>query len=188
MTMPELARVLHCVQTRDVAAGEVILREGETTENLFMVVAGAVRVLRGGQTMADLGAGSHFGEMALLNQRPRTATVVARMPTRLLVLERPSFFQLAMSEPVIAAKFLWKLAQTLSLRLDDVYLLQDRGAEPPLATNAVEIQGETTRAPRDLETPRPDGGPRDASAPAEPFDPRATARFGTFPSPFAPRG
>jgi serine/threonine protein phosphatase PrpC len=230
MTMPELARVLHSVQTRDVAAGDVVLREGESTENLFMIVDGGVRVQRGGQTVADLGAGSHFGEMALLNQRPRTATVIARMPTRLLVLERSAFFQVAMTEPVIAAKFVWKLAQTLSLRLDDVYLLQDRAGEtspggapapedtataagrPPGAegacSGAVDGDGaggngsrrDAMRTLRDLGPPpgaavaddgagagQSDAGTRSAGDAAR-FDPRATARFGTFPSPFAPRG
>lgn len=132
MTMPELARILHIAQTVDVASGQLVLREGDTTETLYVIVDGAVRVQRDGQTIADLAAGSHFGEMALLNQRPRTATVVARLASRMLVLERSAFFGLVQQEPTIASKFLWKLAQTLSLRLDDVYLVQERpAAEKP---------------------------------------------------------
>lgn len=163
MTLPELARILHVAQTVDVPDGQIVVREGDRTEMLYVIVAGAVRVQRDGQTIADLGSGSHFGEMALLNQRPRTATVVARLASRLLVLERSAFFGLVQQEPTIASKFLWKLAQTLSLRLDDVYLLQERTTEVNLPAPSSSPVGTTNAAGR------------------------TTARFGTFPSPFARR-
>jgi len=171
MTMPELARVLHVAQTVDVPAGQIVLREGDTTETLYVIVDGAVRVQRQGQTVADLGAGSHFGEMALLNQRPRTATVVARLGSRMLVLDRTAFFALVHQEPVIASKFLWKLAQTLSLRLDDIYLVQERVSEPAVAT--------TLPAPPPVHATDTKTAPRKHEN-----EPKTTARFGSFPSPF----
>jgi CRP-like cAMP-binding protein len=63
--------------------------------------------------------------MALLNQRPRSATVRALERTRVLRLDRTSFHTLMSREPTISSKFLWKFAQTLSLRLDDAYLARD---------------------------------------------------------------
>ena len=89
------------------------------------LVEGTVQVERDKLPIAQLGPGSHFGEMALLNQKPRSATVTALDETALLCLERTSFHQLMAHEPGIATKFLWKFAQTLSLRLDDAYLARD---------------------------------------------------------------
>jgi serine/threonine protein phosphatase PrpC len=133
------------------------------------------RVLHVGQTVADLEAGRHFGEMALLNRRPRTATVIARLASRLLVLDREAFSALMAQEPLIAAKFLWALSQSLSLRLDDATLLQERASES---------SGGSLAAPSPAPTPSvaPEVATSAASAPS-----RSTARFGTFPSPFSRR-
>jgi serine/threonine protein phosphatase PrpC len=172
MTLPELARVLHVAHPAEVSEGELVVREGDATESLYILVEGAARVQRGGQTVADLEAGRHFGEMALLNRRPRTATVIARLPSRMLVLDRDAFSALMAQEPLIAAKFLWALSQSLSLRLDDATLVQERAGESSSGSLA---------AP-----PTPSMMPT-ASDGAHGDNPRATARFGTFPSPFARR-
>lgn len=126
LTMAEIVKVYNVLTTLKVEAGTPIIREGDRSDHLYVIVEGAVSVARDSSPLATLGAGSHFGEMALLNQRPRSATVVAREPTRLLCLERTSFHALMGHEPSIATKFLWKFAQTLSLRLDDAYLARDQ--------------------------------------------------------------
>ncbi len=126
LTMAEIVKVYNVLTTLRVAADAPIIREGDRSFHLYVIIDGAVSVFRDGAPLATLGAGSHFGEMALLNQRPRSATVVAREPTRLLCLERSAFHALMGHEPSIATKFLWKFAQTLSLRLDDAYLARDQ--------------------------------------------------------------
>ena len=63
--------------------------------------------------------------MALLSQRPRSATVRAETKCRLLALDRPQFYHLLQQDSVLATKFLWRLAQTLSLRLDDFYAFHE---------------------------------------------------------------
>ncbi len=126
LTMAEIVKVYNVLTTLMLDAGTPIIREGDRSDHLYVIVDGSVTVARHGAPVATLGAGSHFGEMALLNQRPRSATVVAREPTRLLCLERTSFHALMGHEPHIATKFLWKFAQTLSLRLDDAYLARDQ--------------------------------------------------------------
>ncbi len=126
LTMAEIVKVYNVLTTLRVEAGAPIIREGERSDHLYVIIEGAVSVTRDGAPLASLGAGSHFGEMALLNQRPRSATVFAREATRLLCLERSSFHALMGHEPSIATKFLWKFAQTLSLRLDDAYLARDQ--------------------------------------------------------------
>ncbi|GAB4217216.1 MAG: hypothetical protein OHK0013_44470 [Sandaracinaceae bacterium] len=134
LSMAELLRVSNACRTQEFAPGEVIIREGETSEALFLLVSGQVVVERNEHPVAILGAGSHFGEMALLSQRPRSATVRARMASVVLVLERPLFFAMLQQDSVLATKFLWRLAQSLSLRLDDFYDLQEIGASANKAT------------------------------------------------------
>jgi CRP-like cAMP-binding protein len=128
MSMAELCRVFNAFRPVEFARGDQVIREGEQSDGLFVVVDGEVSVSRKNAELARLGAGSHFGEMALLNQRPRSATVTATQPSRLLVLERASFNDLLQSDAPTACKFLYKLAQTLSLRLDDANIVQDAEA------------------------------------------------------------
>ena len=95
------------------------------SESLFLLVSGQVSVERSESVVALLGAGAHFGEMALLSQRPRSATVKARTAATVMVLDRPPFFAMMQQDSLLATKFLWRLAQSLSLRLDDFYGLQE---------------------------------------------------------------
>jgi serine/threonine protein phosphatase PrpC len=124
-SMSELVRVGNAFVPTDVEAGTIVIHEGEISETLFVLVDGKMIVERGTLPVASLGAGTHFGEMALLSQRPRSATVRAETKCRLLALDRPQFYQLLQQDSVLATKFLWRLAQTLSLRLDDFYLFHE---------------------------------------------------------------
>ncbi len=124
--MKELVKVANAFAHRSYEAGEVVVHEGDVAETLFVIVSGAASVTRGDVDIALLRAGDHFGEMALLSRRPRSATVRTLKPSTMLALERDRFYEIMQSDSVIAAKFLWRLAQTLSLRLDDVYLLQEK--------------------------------------------------------------
>jgi CRP-like cAMP-binding protein/Zn-dependent protease len=74
-----------------VGAGEVVIRQGESGERFYVVRAGRVEVERDGQVLAELGPGEAFGEIALLLDVPRTATVRATEPTALLALEARDF-------------------------------------------------------------------------------------------------
>ncbi|MDB4987635.1 MAG: serine/threonine phosphatase PrpC, regulation of stationary phase, partial [Myxococcaceae bacterium] len=124
-TLAELVNVYNELSEVHAEVGEQPIREGDRGEHLYVIVEGRCQVAREGQAIAVLGAGAHFGEMALLNQRPRSATVTALDRTRLLRLDRAGFHALMAREPAIGSKFLWKFAQTLSLRLDDTYLARD---------------------------------------------------------------
>lgn len=126
LEMKELVKVANAFTHRDIGADEVVVHEGDVSESLFVIVSGKAIVVRGGVEVATLHAGDHFGEMALLSRRPRSATVRSVKPGRLLELSRKAFYEIMQSDSVIAAKFLWRLAQTLSLRLDDVYVLSER--------------------------------------------------------------
>lgn len=121
LTMPEINRVMQHLTSMELEAGEKICGQGDVSDSLYILVSGLAAVSRDGVEIAQLSGGSHFGEMALLNQRPRSAEVVAIEACRILRLSREAFYGLVQQDTVVGVKFLWKLAQTLSLRLDELY-------------------------------------------------------------------
>lgn len=81
------------LQPTRAGAGEVIVREGSPADKFFIVVEGEVEVLRdeGATEIAKLGPGHFFGEIAIMRDRPRSATVKATQPTTLLAMDRDTF-------------------------------------------------------------------------------------------------
>jgi serine/threonine protein phosphatase PrpC len=138
LDMKELLAVLEYLRVERSGTGEVIVREGEASDSLYILVEGHLEVLRGDSVIAELDKGSHFGEMALLSQRPRAATVRATTPSRLLVLDRAAVEDLVKREPALGVKFLWRLAQVLSLRLDQANELGS--PSPPSEAETMEIK------------------------------------------------
>lgn len=130
MSMSEVVRLSQGFRKTRVEAGTLILREGESTDTFYVILEGRVEVTRGTQRVNVLPKGSHFGEMAILSLKPRSASVRALEPCRLLYAQREELYHFLQGEPMLAAKFFWKLAQTLSLRLDEFYVAADRPQEP----------------------------------------------------------
>ncbi|MEX2547452.1 MAG: cyclic nucleotide-binding domain-containing protein [Chloroflexota bacterium] len=87
----------------DMPAGRVLMREGELGREMFVVVSGKVRVERQGKTVAELGPGDWLGEMALLSEGNRTATVTTTEPTRLFVVAHREFHSLMYQMPTVRA-------------------------------------------------------------------------------------
>ena len=131
LDMKELVRVANAFRPVEYEPDQIVVREGDASETLFVLVYGGAKVTRNGADIAVLKSGDHFGEMALLSRRPRSATVHTTKKSRLLMLEKSRFYELMQGDPVLSAKFLWRLAQTLSLRLDDVYVQHDRESVEP---------------------------------------------------------
>lgn len=75
----------------DVPAGTELIREGETGREFFAIAEGEVEIWQGGKPIATEQAGDFFGEIALLHDVPRTATVTAKTPSRLFVLTAQAF-------------------------------------------------------------------------------------------------
>ena len=110
----DLRRIAALADERDVAAGTDLIREGEPGSEFYVVVDGEVEVRRRGRRVARLGPGSFVGEIALLSRSPRTATVVATTPLRVLAITGRDFVALLDSLPE-----LWlKVARTLADRVD----------------------------------------------------------------------
>lgn len=97
----------------DYPASAVIVRQGEIGTGFFVVVAGAVRVVRDGQTIARLGPGEFFGELSVLDRLPRNAQVVAEEPTACLALASWDLEAVISEQPRVALCLLRVLAGRL---------------------------------------------------------------------------
>ena len=105
-----------------VPAGEFVVRKGERDTEMYMVVSGRVRVSdrRADGTekvLAQLEPGAVFGEMALVSQEPRSASVVAEIPAEVLRLDLEAFERIRRRFPFTGAKLFRNLARVLALRL-----------------------------------------------------------------------
>jgi CRP-like cAMP-binding protein len=111
MPKKHLTELARRSEDMDVAAGKVLVKEGGTGNEFFVIVDGEAEVTRKGKRIATRGPGEFFGEMALLEDVPRTATVTAKTPLRFFVLTRQSFLRLLDDEPTVERKVLRALAR-----------------------------------------------------------------------------
>jgi CRP/FNR family transcriptional regulator, cyclic AMP receptor protein len=96
-----------------VPAGKVLVNEGETGHEFFVILDGTARVTRRGKRVATVGPGDAFGELALLDKAPRNATVVAETPMELVVLGQREFAGIIDEVPGFARKLLAGMASRL---------------------------------------------------------------------------
>lgn len=113
----ELLRVLQVTDVIAYEDGGIVMRQGETGDELFIVLDGQVRVMRGESVIATLGQGSHVGEMALVRNQPRSATVKSFGQAELMVIRRRDFFELLRNEHALAVKLLWQFLGVVADRL-----------------------------------------------------------------------
>jgi serine/threonine protein phosphatase PrpC len=118
LTERELLRVMQLVEVREYGDGDLVIREGDKGDELFIVLDGKVRVSRGEQTLTHLGQGEHVGEMALIRSVPRSATVAAVGAAELIAIRRADFFEILRKEHEIAVKMLWQFLGVFADRLD----------------------------------------------------------------------
>lgn len=118
VTFRELSKLLTVMQIVSCDAGETIITEGSQSNHMYILLEGQLKVSRGNTEIQTLKPGDHVGEMALLNNQPRSATVSATEITRMLMVERDTLFALLREEAAIGVKILWNLARGLSSRLN----------------------------------------------------------------------
>jgi CRP/FNR family transcriptional regulator len=95
----------------DVKSGATLVREGDRGRELYVILRGTADVTRGGRKVRELTPGEFFGEMALLNPAPRTATVTARTEMRVMVLGAREMEVVLESERTVARCLLEAMAQ-----------------------------------------------------------------------------
>jgi CRP/FNR family transcriptional regulator, cyclic AMP receptor protein len=112
LSRKELVQLARMSDDVEVPAGRVLCREGDIGREFFVLVDGKVDVARkGSRRVAALGAGDFVGEISLLEQTRRTATVTARTPLRLFVLTSKDFRQMVADNPSVERKVLRGLAR-----------------------------------------------------------------------------
>lgn len=110
----DLRRIAAIAVERELGVGTDLIHEGEPADEFYVVVEGEVDIRRRGRRIARLGPGSFVGEIALLSRSPRTATVQAATPLRVLAIAGRDFVSLLDALPE-----LWlKVARTLADRVD----------------------------------------------------------------------
>lgn len=98
-------------------AGERIFLEDDAGDAMYVVLSGAVDVIGFGRVLERVGAGGVFGEMAVINDIPRSAAALASEPTEVAVIDRATFLQLAGEEPEFALSVIQLMTERVRARM-----------------------------------------------------------------------
>jgi CRP-like cAMP-binding protein len=123
LSRKELVQLARMTEDLEVDEGKVLTREGQSGREFFVIVDGEVSVTKNDTEVRKLSDGDFFGEIALLEDRPRTATVTAATPVRFFVLTRQSFRSLLERQPELEEKVMQALEER-------VRATQDRAETP----------------------------------------------------------
>jgi CRP/FNR family cyclic AMP-dependent transcriptional regulator len=102
LSKSELERVAGWLQAYSVPAGDLLVREGASAQEFFLIEDGEAAVLQDGERIAVLGPGDFFGEIGLVETNRRTATIIAATPMDVIVMYRPEFEQMEKELPTVA--------------------------------------------------------------------------------------
>jgi uridine kinase len=145
----EHARILAHTERLEVAAGTVLLREGDHSHDMYFVLAGEARLRRFSLVLRTVGPGDHFGALALLTDRPRTASVAALTPLTLARLSPASWQTFAAREPALAIRLMQQLLRQVRadlVEMTDTLGALTRGRTLPRAEEiSVRVEGRTER-------------------------------------------
>ncbi|HET6147561.1 MAG TPA: Stp1/IreP family PP2C-type Ser/Thr phosphatase [Polyangia bacterium] len=117
LSYKEIIRVLNVTEVREFSPGQEMIKEGAPGEEMFIVLRGKIRLHKNGAFITNLAAGSHVGEMALVDRGPRSVSATAEERSRVLSLRRREFYQIIRKEPQLSVKLLWSFVQVLADRL-----------------------------------------------------------------------
>jgi CRP-like cAMP-binding protein len=122
LSIEQLEKVAEIATRKDVAEGQFVFREGSTGDEMYVVVAGTVRISKeipgaGEEALTLLGPGSYFGEMAAIDDAPRSADALAHTTCELLAIRREDLDQVMFLDKDLAYAVLWSFVRTLSSRL-----------------------------------------------------------------------
>ena len=101
------------IESRYFKAGSTVFREGDEAHELFVIKSGKVRIQIGNRTLTELGPDTIFGEMALIDSEPRSATAIAVTDVELVPVGEKQFLFLVSQTPYVALKVMCVLVQRL---------------------------------------------------------------------------
>jgi CRP/FNR family transcriptional regulator, cyclic AMP receptor protein len=119
LSKKELAELAQRAEDMELDSGTVLCREGEIGHEFFVIIDGEVEVERKGQSLGARGAGEFIGEIALLEEIERTATVTAKTPVRVMVLTSTAFKRLVQQHPNVELKVLRTLGRRVAEMSED---------------------------------------------------------------------
>jgi len=122
LTADHLEKVANIATQKQARANEKIFQEGEVGTEMYLIGAGKVRISKmvpgvGEEALAILEPGSYFGEMALIDDTPRSADATANIPCTLYVIQKADLEELMFLHKDLAYELLWTFVRTLSARL-----------------------------------------------------------------------
>lgn len=109
----ELERVEQLTDEVDLPAGQVLMRQGDVGREMYVLASGGARVERNGELLSTMTPGAFIGDISLLSEGTRTATVTLTAPSRLLVLGHREFHELMDEMPSVRAGVLRSIAEKL---------------------------------------------------------------------------
>jgi serine/threonine protein phosphatase PrpC/CRP-like cAMP-binding protein len=204
----ELVKVVNIAIERTFAKGEVIIREGDRDDCLYVILTGSVAIVKQEVEVARLSDGTHFGEMSLVDKSPRSADAVAVTDVQTLIISRRSFYDVLRKNPSLAVKLLWSFLKVMSTRLrstnDELTVIKSTGVGSRASsltddTGDIEILPATWLDPEDLadssgdhltalprsflRTATPPGPPATSARPVTPAPPASAAPTSSRPVP-----
>jgi CRP-like cAMP-binding protein len=123
LPFPALLRVSRICEDLFFQPGQVLVEQGAMGDSMYVIVKGEVRVSHNNVELARLGPGEHFGEMTLLDQHPRSATVKGLTGGSAVVVRRSHLYDFCKRDPELGIQLLWKLLTTLGQRLRETNVL-----------------------------------------------------------------
>jgi len=117
LSFDELLRVVSMVEERRFAADEVVFNEEDSGDALYILLTGEVEVSKKGVHITTLESGDHFGELALIDRFPRSATVKCLQAALCLVMSRAKFYDIIREYSALSVKLLWCLSRVCCIRL-----------------------------------------------------------------------
>jgi CRP-like cAMP-binding protein len=113
--MTSLHGFSHDPHAFDVADGHVLFRQDEPGDTMYVLIAGAIELTLNGKHLATLEPGEMFGEMALTDAHPRSATATARGTTRVVPIDQKRFMYLVQNTPYFAIEVMHSMAERLRM-------------------------------------------------------------------------
>jgi CRP-like cAMP-binding protein len=122
LTQGQLAKVASIGQSRSYPGGAFLFHEGEAGQEMYVIEEGRVRISKtvpgiGEEALAILEQGQYFGEMAVIEEGPRSADAIAHTPCTVWVIDRARLDQLMFTDKDLAYVLLWTFVRTMSERL-----------------------------------------------------------------------